>query len=82
MDVSSLEVSNFDKEIIKSRVRDSVLSSYKDTGKTLEKNLATEEFDTLKILFKNKDVTVQKAVKVIHLSFWTEKVMCVKSIIF
>ena len=35
MDVSSLEVSNFDKEIIKGRVRDSVLSSYKDTGKTL-----------------------------------------------
>ena len=48
--------------MIKSRLRDSVFSSYKDTGKTLEKNLPKEEFDALKIL-KNKDIIVQKADK-------------------
>ena len=35
-DVDSLEVSNLDKEFIKSRLRDSAFSSFKDTGKTLE----------------------------------------------
>ena len=33
------EVSNLDKEFIKCRPRDSAVSSYKYTGKTLEKNL-------------------------------------------
>ena len=52
-----------DKEFIKSRLRDSVFSSYKDTGKTFEKNLPKAEFDALKILLKNKDIIVQKADK-------------------
>ena len=51
------------KEFIKSRLRDSTFSSYKDTGKTLEKNLPKEEFDALKILLKNKDIIVQKGDK-------------------
>ena len=38
-DVDSLEVSNLDKELIKSRLRDPAFSSYNDTGKTFEKNL-------------------------------------------
>ena len=62
-DVNSIEVSNLDKEFIKTRLRDSAFSSYKDTGKTLEKNLPKEEFDALKILLKNKDIIVQKADK-------------------
>ena len=33
----SLQVSNFDKQFMKSRLRDSEFSSYKGTGKTLEK---------------------------------------------
>ena len=49
-DVDSFKVSNLDKEFIKSRLRDSAFSSYKDTGKTLEKNLPKEEFVALKIL--------------------------------
>ena len=61
-DFDSLEVSNLDKEFIKSRLRDSAFSSCKDTGKTLE-NLPKEEFDALKILLKNKDIIVQKADK-------------------
>ena len=42
-DVHSLEVSNLDKEFIKSRLRDCAFSSYKDTGKTFEKNLSKAE---------------------------------------
>ena len=53
-DVDSLEISNLDKGFIKSRLRDSAFSSYKDTSKTFEKNLPKEEFDALKILLKNK----------------------------
>ena len=62
-DVDFLEVVNLDKEFIKSRLRDSAFSSYKDTGKTFEKNLPKVEFDALKILRKNKDIIVQKADK-------------------
>ena len=62
-DVDSLKVSNLEKEFIKSRLRDFAFSSYKDTGKTLEKNLPKEEFDALKVLLKNKDIIVQKADK-------------------
>ena len=62
-DADSLEVSNLDKEFIKSRLGDSAFSSYQDTGKTLEKNLPKEKFDALKILLKNKGIIVQKADK-------------------
>ena len=50
-----------DKELIKSRLRDSAFSSYKDTGKICEKNLTRAKFDALKILLKSKDIIVQKA---------------------
>ena len=62
-DVNSFEVSNLAKEFIKSRLRDSAFSSYKDTGKTFEKNLPKAESDALKILLKNKDIIVQRADK-------------------
>ena len=68
MDVDSLEVPNLEKKFVKSRLRDSAFSSYKDTGKTLEKHLPKEEFDALKILLKNKDIIVQKQMKVKPLS--------------
>ena len=61
-DVVSLEVSNLD-EFIKSRLRDSAFSSYKDTCKISEKNLPKTELDVLKIFLKNKDIIVQKADK-------------------
>ena len=62
-EVDSLEVSNLNKEFIKSRLRDSAFSSYKDTGKTFEKNLPKADFDALKILLKNKHIIVQKSDK-------------------
>ena len=61
--VDSLEVSNLDKEFIKSKLRDSAFPSYKDTDKNFEKNLPKAEFDALKILLKNKDFIVQQADK-------------------
>ena len=62
-DVDSLEVSNLDKEFIKSKLRDSVFSSYKDTSNTFEKHLPKVAFDALKILLKNEDIIIQKADK-------------------
>ena len=59
-DVNYFEVSNLNNVFIKGRLRDSTFLSYKDTGKTLEKNLPNEKFDALKILLKNKDIIVQK----------------------
>ena len=55
-EADSSEVSNLDKEFIKSSLRDSAFSSYKDSSKTFEKNLPKAEFDALKILLKNKDI--------------------------
>ena len=57
-DFDSLEVSNLDKEFIKSRLRDSAFSLYKDISKTFEKNSPKSEFDALKILLKNKDIII------------------------
>ena len=75
-DVDSLEVSNLDKEFIKSRLRDSAFSSYKDTSKTFE-NLPKTEFDALKILLKNKDI-IQKADKGNTVVILNRKIIFVK----
>ena len=62
-DVDSIEVFNLDKEFIKTGFKDSAFSSYKNTGRIIEKKLPRVEFDALKILLKNKDIMVQKADK-------------------
>ena len=77
-DVDFLEVANLDKEFIKSRLRDSAFSLYKDTGKTFEKNLPEAEFDALRILLKNKDIIVQKADKGNTVAILNKKIMFVK----
>ena len=61
--VDSLEISDLDKEFIKSRLRDSAFLLYKNTDKIFEKDLPKVAFDALKILLKNKDIIVQKAGK-------------------
>ena len=61
--VNPLEVFNLVKACIKSRLRASAFSSYKDTGKTLDKNLHKVKFDALKILLKNNNILVQKVDK-------------------
>ena len=68
MDVDSLEVSNLNKNFIRSRPRESTFSSSMDIGTNPEKNLPKEELDALKILLKNKDIIVQKWITVRQLA--------------
>ena len=49
-----LKVSSSDKEFIKSRLKNSAFLLYKDTGKTLEKNLPKTK------ILKTKNIIVQK----------------------
>ena len=46
-DINSLEVSNLNKECIKSRLRDSANTSFKQVSKISEKNLSREEVKAL-----------------------------------
>ena len=64
-DVDSLEVSNLVKELSKVG------------SETLDKNLPKVELDALNNLFKNKHIIVKKLIKVIQLSFLTERIMFV-----
>ena len=64
-DVDSLEVSNLVKELSKVG------------SETLDKNLPKVELDALNNLFKYKHIIVKKLIKVIQLSFLTEKIMFV-----
>ena len=61
-DINSLEVSNLNKECVKSRLRDAY-RSFKEVSKISEKNLSKEEVKALNNLVKNKDVVIQKADK-------------------
>ena len=60
--LNTTEIS-LDKKFLKSRLRDSVFSSYKDTVKTIDKNVPKLKFDALKIFLKNEDIVAQKAHK-------------------
>ena len=60
-DVDSLKISNLDKEFAKSRLRNSLSSSYKESGKILGKYLL-KVFNAFKGLYK-KDLTMRKANK-------------------
>ena len=62
-DMNSLEVSNLKKECVKSRLRDSTYTSFKQVSKISEKNLSKEEVKALNNLVKNKDIVFQKADK-------------------
>ena len=62
-DINSLEVSNLNKECVKSRLRDSAYTSFKQVSKISEKNLSKEEVKALNNLVRNKDIVIQKADK-------------------
>ena len=62
-DINSLEVSNLNKECVKSRLRDSAYRSCKQVSKISEKNLSKEEVKALNNLVKTKDIVIQKADK-------------------
>ena len=62
-DISSLKVSNLNKECVKSRLGDSAYTSFKQVSNISEKNLSKEEVKALNKLLKNKDIVIQKADK-------------------
>ena len=62
-DINSLRISNFALDCIKTRLRDSTFSSYKETSKFMENNLPKAEFHALKSLIRNKELIIQKADK-------------------
>ena len=62
-DKNSLSVTNFDKDFIKSRLRDCSILSFRDTKSFLKTNLSREGYIALKSLMKNKKLIIQKAAK-------------------
>ena len=64
--INSLEVSNHNKECLKSTLRDRAYTSFKQVSKISEKNLSKEKAKALNNLVKNKDIVIQKADKGIN----------------
>ena len=62
-DINSLEVSNLNKECVKSRLRDSAYTLFKQVSKISEKNLSKEEVKALNNLLKNKYIVIQRRTK-------------------
>ena len=60
---TSLDIGNFNKECVKSRLWNSAYSSFKQVFKIYNKNLSREEVKALHNLVKNKDPVIQKAEK-------------------
>ena len=60
---NNLEVSNLNKECVKSRLRDSAYTSFKQISNISEKNISKEEVKALNNLVKIKDIVIQKADK-------------------
>ena len=63
MKISRLDISDFNKECVKSRLRDRAYTSFKQVSKISDKNISREEVKALNNLVKNKDFVVQKADK-------------------
>ena len=59
-DINSLEISNFDIDCIKAKLRDLAFSSYSETSKFMENNLPKSQLVALKSLFRNKELIIQK----------------------
>ena len=62
-DIDFCEIPSFDKEFIRSRLRDCAITSFRDSGKINENNLSKKEHLALKSLIKNRDLIIQKADK-------------------
>ena len=58
-----MDIGDFNKECVKSRLRDSAYSSFKYVSRISDKNLSREEVKALNNLVKNKDLVIQKADK-------------------
>ena len=62
-DIDLCEIASYDKEFIRSKLRDCVITSFRDSGKINENNLSKKEHLALKNLIKNRDLIIQKADK-------------------
>ena len=60
-EIASLDIGNFNKECVKSRLRDNTYSSFKQVSKISDKNLSREEVKALNNSVKNKDLFIQNA---------------------
>ena len=58
-----MEVSKLNKKCVKSKLRDSASTLFKQVSKISEKNLSIEEVKALSNLVKNKGIVIQKADK-------------------
>ena len=58
------EIPSYDKEFIRSRLRDCAFTSFRDSSKINEHNLSKKEHLALKDLIKNRDLVIQKLIKV------------------
>ena len=59
--ITSLDISNFDKEYVKSRLLGIAHWSFKQLFKISDKNLSREDVKAWNNLVKNKDLAIQKA---------------------
>ena len=59
----SYDIGDFNKECVKSRLRNSVYSSFKQASRISDKDLSREEVKALNNLAKNKNLVIQKADK-------------------
>ena len=62
-EITSLDIGDINKECVKSRLRDSAYSSFKQVSRISDKNLSREEVKALNNLVKNKDLVIEKACK-------------------
>ena len=62
-DIDFCEIPSYDKEFIRTSLRDCAFTSFRDSSKINENNLSKEEHLTLKDLIKNRKFVIQKADK-------------------
>ena len=55
------EISSYDKEFVRSRLRDRAFTSFRDSSKINEHNLSKDEHLALKDLIKKRGLVIQKA---------------------
>ena len=63
LEITSLDLGDFNKECVTSRLRDSAYSSFKQVSRISDKTVSREEVKALNNLVKKKDLVIQKAHK-------------------
>ena len=68
-DIDLLEIPSYDRELVRSTLRDCAFTSFRDSNKINENNLSKKEHLALKDLVKNRDFVIQKADKITNFYF-------------